>query len=168
MRWFQFSVFCPLFRLHGVREPGPLVGSGQTGAPNEVWSFGDEAYEIIRDQLALRERLRPYVMDQMATASTTGLPPMRAMFLEFPDEPTAWELADQFMFGPDILVAPVTTPGARERNVFLPAGPRGWTPGQGRRSARAVGSRPPRHWSAYPYTCGREVPYNGLLPRADT
>ena len=44
MRWFQFGVFCPLFRLHGVREPGPLVGSDQTGAPNEVWSFGEEAY----------------------------------------------------------------------------------------------------------------------------
>ena len=69
VRWFQFGVFCPLFRLHGVREPGPLVGSEQTGAPNEVWSFGDEAYGIIREQLAIRERLRPYVMDQMATAS---------------------------------------------------------------------------------------------------
>ena len=63
VRWFQFGAFCPLFRLHGVREPGPLVGSGQTGAPNEVWSFGDEAYGLIREQLALRERIRPYVMD---------------------------------------------------------------------------------------------------------
>ena len=59
VRWFQFGVFCPLFRLHGVREPGPLVGSDQTGAPNEVWSFGDEAYRVIREQLELRERLRP-------------------------------------------------------------------------------------------------------------
>ena len=63
VRWFQFGVFCPLFRLHGVREPGPLVGSGQTGGPNEVWSFGDEAYGVIREQLSLRERIRPYVMD---------------------------------------------------------------------------------------------------------
>ena len=53
VRWFQFGAFCPLFRLHGVREPGPLVGSGQTGAPNEVWSFGEEAYGLIREQLAL-------------------------------------------------------------------------------------------------------------------
>jgi alpha-D-xyloside xylohydrolase len=122
VRWFQFGTFCPLFRLHGVREPGPLVGSGQTGAPNEVWSFGDEAYGIISEQLRLRERLRPYVMEQMATASATGVPPMRALFLEFPDEAPAWEVADEFMFGPDILVAPVTQHGARERDVYLPEG----------------------------------------------
>jgi alpha-D-xyloside xylohydrolase len=122
VRWFQYAAFCPLFRLHGVREPGPRVGSGQTGAPNEVWSFGDEAYELIREQLALRERIRPYVMDQMATASATGVPPMRALFLEFPDEEAAWEIGDQFMLGPDVLVAPVTTEGARERDVYLPVG----------------------------------------------
>jgi alpha-D-xyloside xylohydrolase len=122
VRWFQFAAFCPLFRLHGVREPGPLVGSGQTGAPNEVWSFGDEAYELICEQLALRERIRPYVMEQMATASVTGLPPMRALFLEFPDEAAAWEVGDQFMLGPDVLVAPVTVQGARARDVYLPGG----------------------------------------------
>jgi alpha-D-xyloside xylohydrolase len=122
VRWFQFGAFCPLFRLHGVREPGPLVGSGQTGAPNEVWSFGDEAYGIITEQLELRERLRPYVMEQMATASATGVPPMRALFLEFPDDAPAWDVADEFMFGPDILVAPVTELGARERDVYLPEG----------------------------------------------
>ena len=70
----------------------------------------------------MRERLRPYVMEQMATASATGLPPMRPLFLEFPDEEPAWEVSDQYMFGPDILVAPVTTQGARERDVYLPVG----------------------------------------------
>jgi alpha-D-xyloside xylohydrolase len=122
VRWFQFGTFCPLFRLHGVREPGPLVGSGQTGAPNEVWSFGEEAYELIREQLFLRERLRPYVMAQMAAAHATGLPPMRGLFLEFPDEEAAWQVQNQFMFGPDVLVAPVTEYGARERAVYLPEG----------------------------------------------
>ena len=122
VRWFQFGVFCPLFRLHGNREPGPLFGSGQTGGPNEVWSFGDQAYGIIREQLALRERLRPYVMDLMATASATGLPPMRALFLEFPNEASAWEVADEYMFGPDVLVAPVTSQGASKRDVYLPEG----------------------------------------------
>jgi alpha-D-xyloside xylohydrolase len=120
VRWFQFGVFCPVFRLHGIRQPGTLVGSEQTGAANEVWSFGETEYEIIRDLLFLRERLRPYVMEQMATASANGLPPMRALFLEFPDEAPAWEVTDQFMFGPDVLVAPVTTYGARERDVYLP------------------------------------------------
>jgi alpha-D-xyloside xylohydrolase len=122
VRWFQFGVFCPLFRLHGVREPGPMVGSGQTGGPNEVWSFGDKAYGIIREQLELRERLRPYVMDQMATATATGVPPMRALFLEFPQEEPAWEVGNEYLLGPDVLVAPVTSFGARERDVYLPEG----------------------------------------------
>jgi alpha-D-xyloside xylohydrolase len=122
VRWFQFAVFCPLFRLHGVREPNPQTGPPQTGGQNEVWSFGEEAYGIIRAQLALREMLRPYVMDVMAAASTTGLPPMRALFLEFPDEPEAWQVKDEYMFGPDVLVAPVTSYGAREREVYLPHG----------------------------------------------
>ena len=119
-------------RLHGVREPGLLVGSAQTGAPNEVWSFGEEAYELIREQLLLRERIRPYVMEQMATASATGLPPMRALFLgRFPDEEPAWEIRDEYMFGPDVLVAPVTVHGARQREVYLPEGARrGATPGR--------------------------------------
>ena len=122
VRWFQFGVFCALFRLHGVREPAPLSALEGTGGPNEIWSFGDEAYRVIKDQLALRERLRPYVMDVMAAASATGLPPMRTLFLEFPDEPETWEIKDQYMFGPDVLVAPVITYGAREREVYLPAG----------------------------------------------
>src|SRR3954470_2978149 len=66
VRWFQFATFCPLFRLHGVRNPETGVGPSQTGADNEVWSFGEEAYGLIREQLVLREGLRPYVMEQMA------------------------------------------------------------------------------------------------------
>jgi alpha-D-xyloside xylohydrolase len=92
------------------------------GGPNDVWSFGEKAYDLTREQLALRERIRPYVMDQMATASATGLPPMGALFLEFPEEAPAWEVSDQYVFGPDVLVAPVTAQGARERNVYLPVG----------------------------------------------
>ncbi len=122
VRWFQFGVFCPVFRLHGIRQPGTLVGSEQTGAANEVWAFGDTEYEIIRHLMFLRERLRPYVMEQMKVAHETGLPPMRPLFLNFPADPACWEIEDQFMFGDDILVAPVTTEGAREREVYLPPG----------------------------------------------
>ena len=61
-------MFCPVFRLHGIRQPGTMIGAEQTGAANEIWSFGDEQYEIIRRLLFLRERLRPYVMDQMRVA----------------------------------------------------------------------------------------------------
>ena len=122
VRWFQFGVFCPVFRLHGVRLPDTLVGSEHTGAANEVWSFGAEQYEIIRRLMFLRERLRPYVMDQMRVAHETGLPPMRPLFVDHPDDPTSWQVEDQYLFGPDVLVAPVYTEGARERRVWLPPG----------------------------------------------
>jgi len=122
VRWFQFGVFCPVFRLHGIRQPGTMVGSEQTGAANEVWSFGAAEYEIIRRLMFLRERLRPYVMEHMKVAHETGLPPMRPLFLNFPADPACWEIQDQFLLGDDILVAPVVTEGAREREVYLPAG----------------------------------------------
>jgi len=112
VRWFQYGVFCPLFRLHGDRN----------GGQNEVWSFGDRAYEIIRQVLFMRERLRPYIMQQMDLASRTGLPAMRPMFVDFPDDGTCWDIKDQFLFGPDILVCPVTKQGATQRQVYLPAG----------------------------------------------
>jgi alpha-D-xyloside xylohydrolase len=122
VRWFQFGVFCPVFRLHGIRQPGTMIGAQQTGADNEVWSFGDEQYEIISRLLFLRERLRPYVLDQMRVAHETGLPPMRPLFVDHPDDPTSWQVEDQYLFGPDVLVAPVYTEGARERRVWLPPG----------------------------------------------
>jgi alpha-D-xyloside xylohydrolase len=121
VRWFQFGVFCPVFRLHGSRLPDTGVGSEHTGADNEVWSFGDEQYEIIRRLMTLRERLRPYVMDQMRVAHETNMPPMRPLFVDYPDDPASWQVEDQYLFGPDILVAPVYTEGARERRVWLPA-----------------------------------------------
>lgn len=120
VRWFQYGVFCPLFRLHGVREP--VVNHRLGGAANEVWSFGEEAYGMISDMLLLRERLRPYIMAQMRMASETGMPPMRPLFVDFPADQAAWSIDDEFMFGPDLLVAPVTMQGAVERRVYLPAG----------------------------------------------
>ncbi len=118
VRWFQYGVFCPLFRLHGVREPS--VG-WEGGAPNEVWSFGDEAYDIIRDLLFLRERLKPYILAQMQAAADHGRPAMRPLFFDFAD-PVCVLVDDQFMFGPSILVAPVLEQGAVSRIVYLPAG----------------------------------------------
>ena len=121
VRWFQYGVFCPIFRLHGYRLPakGPMPASG---AENELWSFGEEAYTILRDLLFLRERLRPYIQEQMGIASQTGLPPMRPLFVDFPDDPACAASDDEFMLGPDILVAPVLHENAREREVYLPAG----------------------------------------------
>jgi alpha-D-xyloside xylohydrolase len=126
VRWFQYGAFCPLFRLHGFREPRTPFGVGTTGGPNEVWSFGAEAFARIEAMLLLRERLRPYLMEQMRVAHAEGLPPMRPVFVDFPGDPQAWTVEDAFLLGPDLLVAPVSIYQAREREVYLPAGCR-WT-----------------------------------------
>jgi alpha-D-xyloside xylohydrolase len=126
VRWFQYGAFCPLFRLHGNREPRMSTGWDMTGGPNEVWAYGDEAYEIITGVMAMRERLRPYLHEQLDLAASDGLPAMRPLFVDFPDDEHAWAVEDQMMFGPDVLVAPVLTAGARARSVYLPAGAR-WT-----------------------------------------
>ncbi|MDR3441200.1 glycoside hydrolase family 31 protein [Telmatospirillum sp.] len=130
IRWFQWAVFCPVMRLHGYRRPiePPLeayrdgIAQCDTGAANEIWSYGEENYALMARGLALRERLRPYVLRQMRTAHETGLPVMRPLFYDFPAQPEAWDVEDQYMFGPDILVAPITEAGQRSRRVWLPAG----------------------------------------------
>jgi len=120
IRWFQYGVFCPICRLHGVRR----MADKKEGewAPNELWSFGDDVYTILSEQLTLRERLRPYIMTQMKSAEQTGHPVIRPLFFDFPDDPQAWEVEDQYMFGPDILVAPIVEAEARSRRIYLPAG----------------------------------------------
>lgn len=123
VRWFQYGVFCPLFRLHGVRLPlNGLYGAQSSGAGNEVWSFGEKAYEIIRGLLFLREKLKPYLRVLNQAAHEHGRPPMRPLYFDFPGDAEAANLADQFMLGPDLLVAPVTEQGALSREVYLPAG----------------------------------------------
>ena len=87
VRWFEFGVFCPVFRLHGFRLPYPerdiLNPDGYcgSGAPNEVWSFGETAYQIITKYMFLREKMIPYIMEQMEYASQTGTPVIRPLFL---------------------------------------------------------------------------------------
>ena len=128
VRWFQWGLFCPVMRLHGNRVPDERVFRADgteclpSGAANEIWSFGDEAYEIIKNLIDFRETMRPYTRALMEQASATGAPVMRTMFFEFPDQPACWELRDQYMFGPDVLVAPVLDAGAATRTVYLPAG----------------------------------------------
>ena len=117
VRWFQFGVFSPIFRLHGHRLPHT---DDFGGGPNEVWSFGEEAYQIIKKYMFMRERLRPYVMEQMHIAHDTGLPLMRPLFVDFPSDDTCWQIDDEYMFGPDILVAPILEPDIRTRKVYLP------------------------------------------------
>jgi alpha-D-xyloside xylohydrolase len=121
VRWFQFGAFCSLFRLHGARLPIGQ-GAGATGAPNEAWSFGEPASTIIRDLLILRDKLKPYIMKLMKDAHETGAPPMRPLFFDFPDDEACWAVEDQFMFGPELLVAPVLHQGAVSRSVYFPEG----------------------------------------------
>jgi alpha-D-xyloside xylohydrolase len=128
VRWFQFATFCPVMRMHGDRAPFEAVTAAdgsercRTGAPNELWSYGEDVYEILASYVHLREAMRPYLRAVMAQAHEHGQPVMRGMFHEFPDDPTCWDLGDQYMFGPDLLVAPVVEPHASSRLVYLPAG----------------------------------------------
>lgn len=128
VRWFQWGTFCPVMRLHGDREPKqPQHGTtgGATclsGADNEVWSFGEEAYEILKDYLFLRERIKPYVKSLMEKAHIDGTPVMRPLFYDFPEDSVAWEVEDAYMFGPDLLIAPILYAEMRARKVYLPAG----------------------------------------------
>jgi len=124
VRWFQYGTFSPIMRLHGDREPNQPFSVTMSGGPNEVWSYGEQAYGILAAHLRLRERLRPYVSELSEAAHRTGATPMRPLFFDFPDDERAWTVDDQFLFGPDVLVAPVTEAGARSRPVYLPAGTR--------------------------------------------
>lgn len=135
VRWFEFGAFCPVFRLHGFRLPlvidqeGPEFtgrNAGEwkytSGSPNEVWSFGEEIYKICEKYLFLREKIRPYLMEQMRLAHEKGIPVMRPLFFDTPEDQAAWDIEDAYMLGPDILVAPIVSAGSREREVYLPKG----------------------------------------------
>ena len=132
IRWFQYGCFCPVMRLHGYRWPlQPQQGTTGgaecvSGAPNEVWSYTTQVYDILSEYLRMRERLRPYVTKRMQEAHEKGTPVMRPMFYDFPDDPICWEVETQYLFGPEILVVPITDAGCRTIEVYLPAGA-SWT-----------------------------------------
>ncbi|MGC2635649.1 MAG: TIM-barrel domain-containing protein, partial [Acidobacteriaceae bacterium] len=137
LRWFQFSAFCPLFRSHGRAwqlrlpwgwnqgTPGPLEGSERLG-PN--WPPPEELHdaqveEICRAYLDLRYRLLPYLYSSAAQAHATGMPLIRPLWIDHPDDKQALTRADEYLFGDSFLVAPVLQAGAGQRSVYLPAGP---------------------------------------------
>ncbi|PPF56473.1 family 31 glucosidase [Clavibacter michiganensis] len=132
IRWFQFGAFSPVFRMHGDRMPSAPVTAADgslrspTGAPNELWSYGDDVLQVLRRYVQIRERLRPYLREVMHQAHVDGLPVVRGLFVEFPDDRACWSIADQYMLGGDILVAPVHRTGVDVRDVYLPAGA-AWT-----------------------------------------
>ncbi|HBN84366.1 MAG TPA: hypothetical protein DDZ89_11030, partial [Clostridiales bacterium] len=110
IRWYQWGVFCPIFRTHGTR------------ADNEVWSFGPEAEKIISSYIKLRTRLLPYIYSCAHMITKQAKPMMRGMCMDFPHDKIAVSQQSQYMFGPCFLVAPVTEPGCRSRKVYLPQG----------------------------------------------
>lgn len=135
VRWFEFGTFCPVMRMHGFRQPLVISETGKTfvpgdadswkytsGSPNEVWSFGDDIYEICKYYLNIRDNMRPYIMEQMEKAHDDGTPVMRPLFYDYPNDKETWAIEDEYMFGPDVLVAPVLYAGKTEREVYLPDG----------------------------------------------
>jgi alpha-D-xyloside xylohydrolase len=109
-RWFEYASFLPIFRTHGSRNF------------NEVWSYGKAAEPILEKYLKLRYQLLPYIYSLAYKTHETGAPFMRALFMDFPNDPKVADLGDEYMFGPSFLVAPVTDQGATSRMVYLPAG----------------------------------------------
>jgi alpha-D-xyloside xylohydrolase len=126
VRWFQWGAYCPVMRLHGDRQPGAKVYRRDgtealfTGCDNEVWSYGETVYPILKKYLTVREGLRPYTRRLMREAHEEGKPVLRAMFYEFPKDNECGLLKDQYMYGDRYLVAPVMYTGMRERSVYLP------------------------------------------------
>jgi len=110
-RWFQLGAFSPIFRSHGWvwREHVP-------------WAHGIEIEAICRRYAELRYRLLPYTYTLAWQAHTQGVPLMRPLVMSYPDDPRVWGLGHQFLWGDDLLVAPVTRAGATAWPVYLPAG----------------------------------------------
>jgi alpha-D-xyloside xylohydrolase len=112
VRWFEYGTFCPIFRVHGTRNPDQ----------NELWSYGPEAQQILTKFDQLRYRLLPYIYSLAWRVTGNGYTLMRPLVMDFRDDLRSQRVSDQFLFGPSLLVNPVTEPGQLTRNVYLPPG----------------------------------------------
>ncbi len=110
IRWLQFGAFTPIMRPHGFH------------AEREPWSFGEEAEIIITEIIKLRYQMIPYLYTLAYEAYEKGLPIMRPLVMYYPDNPVVTNITDQYLFGKDLLVAPILKKGERERTVYLPEG----------------------------------------------
>ncbi|MDR0908779.1 MAG: DUF5110 domain-containing protein [Spirochaetaceae bacterium] len=110
-RWLQYACFLPIMRSHG------------SDAPREIWNFGSEGepyYDAIEDAIRLRYKLLPYIYSLAGMAHFDSYTLLRGLFFDFPEDKTACAIEDQYMFGPALLVCPVTEPNATERRCYLP------------------------------------------------
>jgi alpha-D-xyloside xylohydrolase len=110
IRWFQFGTFCPIFRAHGTR----------TTNQNEIWSYGPDAQKTLAAYDNLRYRLMPYIYSLAWKTTSEGYTIMRPLVMDFREDTRAQNIGDQFLFGPAILVNPVTEPGAATHRLYLP------------------------------------------------
>jgi alpha-glucosidase len=111
-RWLQAGVFYPFMRTHTT-----------VGTPDqEPWSYGTRHEALNRRAIELRYEMLPHLYAVMEEASRTGLPALRPLFLDFPGDERTYGLNDQFLFGRDLLVAPVLREAATAREVYLPGG----------------------------------------------
>lgn len=131
IRWYEFAVYTAVFRMHGDRGPFNIPnlddrdfggGCQHTGQPNELWSYGDECFTIMKKYLNIRLSLKPYLQKLFAEAHENGSPIIRTMFYEFPNDQKCWNTYDQYMFGNEYLVAPILSADTYERDVYLPSG----------------------------------------------
>lgn len=126
IRWFEFGTYCPVLRMHGDREPHtiPMSNKGggkvETGAGNEIWSYGQQAFGIMKKYVKERSQMKPYISEVMDEAHEKGYPVMRPLFFNFPEDEKAWNVSNEHMFGNELLVAPVFDYGVRKRTVYLP------------------------------------------------
>lgn len=132
-RWCAYSCFMPVMRNHGSRSGTLPDGSTNykitnkagerrlpSGLENEPWAFGETVESIFSKFMGIREKLRPYTRELFEQAHTDGQPLVRGLFYEFPGDEAAYGPSDEYMFGPDLLIAPVTDYGVRQRKVYLP------------------------------------------------
>lgn len=132
VRWFQFGAFNPLMRAHGrqwhLRLPWGWDGGDGGPVGDGAWKVNPEDLKrpdvevISRKYLELRYRLMPYLQTAVRETHETGLPIMRALWLHYPDDASAVARGDVYLWGRDILVAPVVEKGATSRKVYLPRG----------------------------------------------
>lgn len=132
VRWFQWGAFCPVMRLHGDREPrqpqhGTTGGATcRSGAANEVWSYGEEVYQICERYMRMREEMRDYSRRLMQEAHEKGTPVIRTLFYEFPEDKACWAVEDEFLYGDRVLAAPVLEAGQKQKRLYLPGKNTAW------------------------------------------
>src|SRR5215467_6610852 len=110
IRWFQYATFNPILRVHGTRNPDE----------NELWSYGPNAQNILVNFDRLRYRMLPYIYSLAWKTTSDAYTPMRPLVMDFRADMRAANIGDQFMYGPALLVNPVTEPASATRPLYLP------------------------------------------------